>query len=61
MRETRNIYRIFVGKSLGKLPLGRPRKTWEADRPGLGLCPLAGFGISNVEVSSSGTSVLIIL
>jgi transcription termination factor 2 len=28
MGETRNMYRIFVGKSEGKRPLGRPRHRW---------------------------------
>jgi hypothetical protein len=27
-REKRNAYRIFVGKSQGKRPLGRPRRRW---------------------------------
>jgi hypothetical protein len=28
MGETRNAYRIFVGKPEGKTPLGRPRRRW---------------------------------
>jgi hypothetical protein len=28
MREKKNSYRIFVGKSEGKRPLGRPRSRW---------------------------------
>jgi hypothetical protein len=28
MREKRNAYRIFVGKSEGKSPLGRSRRRW---------------------------------
>jgi hypothetical protein len=28
MRETRNAYRILVGKPEGKRPLGRPRRRW---------------------------------
>jgi hypothetical protein len=27
--EKRNAYRIFVGKSEGKRPLGIPRRSWE--------------------------------
>jgi hypothetical protein len=27
--EKRNAYRIFVGKPVGKRPLGRPRCRWE--------------------------------
>jgi hypothetical protein len=29
MGETRNAYRILVGKPEGKRPLGRPRRRWE--------------------------------
>jgi hypothetical protein len=29
MGEKRNAYRILVGKSEGKKPLGRPRRRWE--------------------------------
>jgi hypothetical protein len=28
MEETRNAYRILVGKQEGKRPLGRPRRSW---------------------------------
>jgi hypothetical protein len=28
MKETRNAYRILVGKLEGKRPLGRPRRRW---------------------------------
>jgi hypothetical protein len=28
MEETRNAYRILVGKPEGKRPLGRPRRRW---------------------------------
>jgi hypothetical protein len=30
MEEKRNAYRILVGKSEGKRPLGRPRHRWMA-------------------------------
>jgi hypothetical protein len=29
MGEERNVYRVLVGKSEGKRPLGRPRRRWE--------------------------------
>jgi len=29
MREYRNAHRLLVGKSKGKMPLGRPRHRWE--------------------------------
>jgi hypothetical protein len=28
MGETRNVYRILVGKPEGKRPLGKPRRRW---------------------------------
>jgi hypothetical protein len=31
MGETRNVYRILVGKPEGKRPLGRPRGRWVAN------------------------------
>jgi hypothetical protein len=31
MGETRNVYRILVGKPEGKRPLGRPRSRWVDD------------------------------
>jgi len=29
--EKRGVYRVLVGKSEGKRPLGRPRRRWEDD------------------------------
>jgi hypothetical protein len=29
MEETRNMYRILVGKLKGKRPVGKPRRRWE--------------------------------
>jgi hypothetical protein len=29
MGEDRDVYRVLVGKSEGKMPLGRPRRRWE--------------------------------
>jgi hypothetical protein len=30
-REKRNAYRVLVGKSGGKRPLGRPKRRWEGN------------------------------
>ena len=29
MEQSRNAYRVLVGKPEGKRPLGRPRRSWE--------------------------------
>jgi hypothetical protein len=29
MGESRDVYRVLVGKTEGKRPLGRPRRRWE--------------------------------
>ena len=29
MGESRGVYRVLVGKSEGKIPLGSPRRRWE--------------------------------
>jgi hypothetical protein len=29
MRERRSVYRVLIGKSEGKRPLGRPRRRWQ--------------------------------
>jgi len=31
MGEKRSVYRVFVGKTERKRPLGRPRRRWEDD------------------------------
>jgi hypothetical protein len=31
MGEGRGVFRVLVGKSEGKRPLGRPRRRWESD------------------------------
>jgi len=31
MGEDRGVYRVLVGKSEGKRPLGRPRRRWEVN------------------------------
>jgi hypothetical protein len=29
MGDERNVYRVLIGKPVGKRPLGRPRRRWE--------------------------------
>jgi hypothetical protein len=29
MPESRDVYRVLVGKPEGKIPLGRPKRRWE--------------------------------
>jgi len=31
MGENRSVYRVLVGKPVGKKPLGRPRRRWEGN------------------------------
>jgi len=31
MKEMRNAYKIYVGKTGGKIPLGRPRRRWDGN------------------------------
>ena len=31
MQQSRNAYRVLVGKTEGKRPLGRPRRRWEVN------------------------------
>jgi hypothetical protein len=43
MEEGRGVYRIFVGRSERKRPLGRPRHTWEDNiKMGLGKAGIDG-------------------
>jgi hypothetical protein len=43
--EKRNAYRILVGKTEGKRPLGRPRRTWvNTIKMGLGEI---GWGVTD--------------
>jgi hypothetical protein len=66
MGEGRGVYRILVGRSEGKIPLGRPRCRWEdnikmdlreigiePDSAGSGKYPVAGFCENGDEPSCS--------
>jgi hypothetical protein len=44
IRETKNAYRILVGKSEGKRPLGKPRRKW-VDNIKIDLREIGWYGI----------------
>jgi hypothetical protein len=50
MGEKRNVYRLLVGKSEGKRPLGRPRRRWidniEMDLLEIGVSVLDWIGLA---------------
>jgi hypothetical protein len=50
MGEKRNVYRLLVGKSEGKRPLGRPRRRWtdniNMDRLEIGLSVVDWIGLA---------------
>jgi hypothetical protein len=50
MGETRNAYRILVGKPEGKRPLGRPRRRW-VDNIKMDLGEIAWDGRDWIELA----------
>jgi hypothetical protein len=58
MGETRNIYRILVGKPEGKRPLGRPRRRWvddiKMDLRGIGWDGVVWTGWNWLRIGTSG-------
>jgi hypothetical protein len=50
MGETRNAYRILVGKPEGKRPLGRPRRRW-VDNIKINLREIGWDGIDWIELA----------
>jgi hypothetical protein len=56
MEEWRGVYRVLVGRSEGKRPLGRPRRRWE-DNIKLDLREMGSMGhigFSWLRIGSSG-------
>jgi hypothetical protein len=55
MGEKRNVYRLLVGKPVGKRPLGRPRRRWidniKMDLLEIGLSVGDWIGLAQVESS----------
>jgi hypothetical protein len=49
MGETRNAYRIVVGKPEGKRPLERPRRRWVERYDGM-----VGTGSNSLRIGTSG-------
>jgi hypothetical protein len=56
MGEGRGAYRVLVGKSEGKRPLGRPRRRWEDNiKTDLGEWGSMGrTGFNRLRIGSSG-------
>jgi hypothetical protein len=50
MEEGRGVYRVLVGKPVGKRPLGRPRCKWE-DNIKMDLHEVGGGGMDWIELA----------
>jgi hypothetical protein len=50
MGETRNAYRILVGKQEGKRPIGRPRRRW-VDNVKMDLGDIGWDGVDWIELA----------
>jgi hypothetical protein len=53
MGETRNAYRILVGKPEAKRPLGRPRRRW-VDNIKIDLREIGWDGMDWLRIGTSG-------
>jgi hypothetical protein len=53
MGETRNAYRILVGKPEGKTPLGRSRRRW-VDNIKMDLIEIGGCGMDWINLAQDG-------
>ena len=49
IEERRGVYRVLVGKLVGKRPLGRPRRRWE-DNNKMGLQEVVCGGMDWIEL-----------
>jgi hypothetical protein len=54
MWEERGVYRVLVGKSEGKRPLGRPRRRWE-DNIRMALQEVGCGGVDWIGLVQAGT------
>jgi hypothetical protein len=52
MGGERKLYKVFVGKPEGKMPLGRPRRVWE-NEIGMDLREI-GLGVRGLVSTGSG-------
>jgi hypothetical protein len=50
MGETRNVYRLLVGKTEGKRPLGRPKRRW-ADNIKIDLLEIGLGGVDSIGLA----------
>jgi hypothetical protein len=50
MGEKRNVYRLLVGKPIGKRPLGRPRRRW-IDNIKMGLLEIGWGGVDLIGLA----------
>jgi hypothetical protein len=50
MGEGRGVYRVLVGRSEGKRPLGRPRRRWEGNIK-LDLREIGISGVNRIHVA----------
>jgi hypothetical protein len=53
MRETRNAYRILVGKPEGKITLGRPRRRW-VDNIKIDQREIGWDGMDSIDLAQDG-------
>jgi hypothetical protein len=55
--EKRNAYRILVGKSEGKRPLGRPRRRW-VDNIKIDLREIGWYGMVWIDLALVNTVII---